>query len=372
MKKFLAALSLSAAGMLAFAAEKTVTFRSIRSMEYYPRTVEKCQSGEIVYDLEDSDGVKGTLVFRQQGKNLARVDFIVGDSTESAGYDGKQFWGCDQKGCEILKENEAAEFVYDLNFVAIPLCEDEIFQGLKKTGEESFDDDLCIVYETTPVDAPDIKTELFVSKASGLLRKVVTVDGGVTSSVVFDDYSSVDGVRVAGTIIKSNDAGTTKLRLRAARWNLAFADNTFAMPKTTESVVVAKANVQRPAQTADAAKEKALRKRIAELEEKIRIDEGKIALMEEKHSSNRAAEVQLATAPVTARYYGYWRRHGFRRAVRRSNRRAMRDRRRVVKRLLREDSKIAGEYEKTLKELTKLRSELSMAQEDLRSIQSGK
>ncbi len=372
MKKCFAALLLTVAGITVFAAENAVTFRSIRCMEYYPRTIDKCQSGEIVYDFEDSDGVKGMLVFRQKGKELARVDFIRDEATEAAWYVVKRFWGCDKDGCEILKENEAAEFVYDLSFVAIPLREDEIFRDLKKVGEESFDGDLCIVYETTPVDAPEIKTKLFVSKASGLLRKVVTVDDGVVNSVVFDDYVSVDGVRVANTVIKSNDEGTTKLRLRAARWNADFAADTFAMPEKMKNAVEVKSNVPRPVQTADPAKEKSLQKRIAELETKIRIAEEKISKMEEMHSSNRAAEVQLSTAPVTARYYGYWRRHGFRRAIRRSTRRAMRDRRRVIKRLVREDNKIAAEYEKTLQELTKLRSDLSMAQEDLKLLNSGK
>ncbi|MCQ2353128.1 MAG: hypothetical protein MJ033_06590 [Victivallaceae bacterium] len=372
MKKFFAVLLLSVAGITVFAAENAATFRSIRCMEYYPRTIDKCQSGEIVYDFEDSEGVKGMLVFRQKGKELARVDFIMGDTTDSTGYDGKQFWSCDKNGCEILKENEAAEFVYDLSFVAIPLREDEIFRNLKKVGEESFDNELCIVYETAPVDAPEIKTELLVSKASGLLRKVVTVDGGVTSSVVFDDYVSVDGVRVANTVIKSNDAGTTKLLLRAARWNVDFAADVFAMPEKMKNAVAVKSNVQRPAQTADPAREKSLRSRITELENNIRIVEEKISKMEELHNSNRAAEVQLSSAPVTARYYGYWRRHGFRHAIRRSTRRAMRDRRRVIKQLVREDNKVAAEYEKALKELTKLRSELSMAQEDLKLLNSGK
>ncbi|GEM_PF-5813632 len=372
MKKIFAALVTGIVGIALFAADEATSFISIRRMEFYPRTVDKCQSGEIAYNFDDGEGHQGTLVFRQLGVNAARIDLIMGDQIDTTGFDGKVFWNCNEAGCNVLTAEEAAEFCYDFRFVAIPLREDRMFRELKNVGSEPVDGDLCYVYETAPVDSPSILTKLYVSKMSGLLRKVVTVEDGVEEIIIFDDYRSIDGVRVAETILKSNDVGTFKLRLRNAKWNVRFPADTFTMPKQTTKVVLGDANVARPRVSPDSAKAQQLRARITDLEAKVQIAEAKIAKMEEMHSSNRVAEVQLSTAPVTANYYGYWRRHGLRRVVRRNARRAMRDRRRIVKDLIREDNKIAAEYEKTLKELAKLRSDLSMAQEDLKLLENAK
>jgi hypothetical protein len=178
--------------------------------------------------------LSGTVEMREKAPNCLIVTVTMSGAVFSQGFDGSVGWSNDpqnglreQKGGELAETKREADFYHPLDFRQ--LYSKISVAGTKKLGDRS-------VYEmdATPPEGgePD---KVYFDVQTGLPIRAVTQhhnpDGGVEEfQEDFEDYRTVDGIKIPFTIHQSNSQAAFTIKLEEVHHNVELGDAQFAKP----------------------------------------------------------------------------------------------------------------------------------------------
>ncbi|MCQ2379056.1 MAG: hypothetical protein MJ016_07630 [Victivallaceae bacterium] len=365
MKRVTVFLLTAVLGAALFAAEST-TLREIRSRAFVKRAPQDCKSCEIIYTLNTGKGESGSLVFRQKTPNLSRIDILGMQEMLSAGFDGSKYWVCRDQQSSALSEEDINEYIYDAAFLAIPVEDVNLFTELVPDGEETISGVACNVYRAAMREDASVEMRVAVAKTDGLLRRVTMLSPDDKYITDFSDYVDKDGVMVASRIYGIGVEDTITLTLRKAAWDTNADDALFTPAgKPTAEVATSSAGIERKIDASNDHRIIQLRTDIKVLEEKIAAESKKLGEFEAVYQENQKQENALTMPPVSGVVPTT---HRYRRLYRRT----MHYHNRAIKKLMREDKKLAREHDAINEKILKLRSELVKKQQELAALTEGK
>lgn len=178
--------------------------------------------------------LSGTVEMREKAPNRLIVTVSMAGAVFSQGFDGTVGWSQDpqnglreQKGGELAETKREADFYHPLNFR-------QLYSKILVAGTEKLGDRSAYEVDATPVEGgePD---KVYFDVLTGLPIRAITQhhdpDGGVEEfQEDFEDYRTVDGIKIPFTIHQSNLQAAFTIKLDEVRHNVELDDAQFAKP----------------------------------------------------------------------------------------------------------------------------------------------
>jgi zinc protease len=187
------------------------------------------------FEIPSLAGVKGTLEIYEKAPNK-EVAFlnIPGVGMEAEGYDGNVAWELEpdsgvvheKKGLELASAKREAEFYGDLKLK-------ELYSSMKLKGVEKVGAREAYLIEAVPAaGSPDLY--YFDTETGLLLRKDSVEEGDEGKHTVqefYDDYRSVDGVKLPFSLHQVSADTVFNLKLTEVKQNVPVDDAKFNKPE---------------------------------------------------------------------------------------------------------------------------------------------
>lgn len=188
-----------------------------------------------------SANTSGTIDIQEKAPNRMLATVTISGSVFIRGFDGTVGWSNDPKnGLRELTGDELAETRRDSDFYH-PLDIRKIYSKLNVVGTEKVGSQTAYVLEATPVDGRD-PDKIYFDVDSGLLVRAVTQEhtpeGFETAQEDFEDYRTVDGIKIAFTIHQKisnpQDNSETEFTIKfdEVHHNVDLPDSEFSKPTT--------------------------------------------------------------------------------------------------------------------------------------------
>jgi len=178
--------------------------------------------------------VSGPLEIDEKAPNKLLVTVTISGSVFLQGFDGTVGWSEDpqnglreQAGAELAETKREADFYHPLDFR-------KLYARMSVTGIETVDERRAYVVEAEPPEGgnPD---RIYFDARTGLPLRVITQHHNFDGSVEdfredFDDYRTVDGVKVPFAIEQSDAQVAFRIQIDEVRDNVELKDSEFAKP----------------------------------------------------------------------------------------------------------------------------------------------
>lgn len=176
----------------------------------------------------------GTVEMWQKAPNRILVTVAVAGAVFTQGFDGSVGWSNDpQNGLREQTDGELVETKRDADFYHI-LDFRKLYSTISAAGAEKVGERSAYVVEATPPEGGDPNKAYFDTQTGLLLREVTQhhdAEGNVEPfTEEFEDYRTVDGVKVPFTIHQSTPQTAFTIRLDEVHHNVAVDNALFAKP----------------------------------------------------------------------------------------------------------------------------------------------
>jgi hypothetical protein len=183
-----------------------------------------------------TSNISGALEMWEKAPNRLIVTVTVAGTVFSQGFDGTVGWSNDpQNGLREETPAELAETKREADFYH-PLHFRELYSKISVAGKERIGERWTFVIEATPPEGgePD---KIYFDEQTGAVDRAVTQHHNPDGSVEpfqedFEDYRTVDGVKIPFTIHQSNSQAAFMIKISEVHHNVEVDDAKFGKPVT--------------------------------------------------------------------------------------------------------------------------------------------
>lgn len=178
--------------------------------------------------------LSGAVEMREKAPNRLIVTVTMGGAVFSQGFDGTVGWSDDpQNGLREQRDGELAETKREADFYH-PLNFRQLYSKIAVAGTEKINDRAAYEVDATPPEGGEAD-RVYFDVQTGLPIRAVTQhhnpDGGVEEfQEDFEDYRTIDGIKIPFTIHQSNSQVAFTIKLAEVHHNVELDDAQFKKP----------------------------------------------------------------------------------------------------------------------------------------------
>jgi hypothetical protein len=180
------------------------------------------------------DGKTGTYTFDTRLPNRYYTELLVADRTVVEAYNGKSAWHQKQTGeIETLVGSEGAQLEAAAQYYNSHLVDAKKNKlGTAFIGHAQVRGKDALQVEVTT--SAGLKRQVFFDPRSHLILEEAAAIGGVDQSIFYDDYRSVEGLKLPYKIALHRGSDVYDITVTRAAVNASVGERVFDFPKTSQ------------------------------------------------------------------------------------------------------------------------------------------